>query len=312
MSAIIPGTVPKIIGLVAHPGKPGAATLVAALRRELYRRSVAVRIEQATAALIAEPSHYTISDLASECDLIIVMGGDGTILNTVHALGENLRPIFGINLGLLGFLTCLSSADYRQAADLVVSGNYHLSLRTLLSVEVIRREGELQTDLGYPSEPPIGGDRPLYLGLNDAVISRGALSRLVRLETRIDGDLITEYNADGLIVATPTGSTAYSLSAGGPLLAPDSGVFAVTPICPHTLTNRSVIVDDDASIEIRLQKQQDPLYLTVDGQRSTALHHEDIVRLRKAQERLPLAMLKDLSFFELARRKLRWSGTSSF
>lgn len=311
MSNVTAGIIPRLIGLVAHPGKSGAATLVAALRRELLRRSVSVRIEQATAALIGEPSHLTVSDLAGECDLIMVMGGDGTILNTVHALGDNLRPIFGINLGLLGFLTCLSSAEYRQAVDCIVSGNYRLSQRTLLSVEIVRRELELQTDLAYSNPYPPSNESPFYLGLNDAVISRGALSRLVRLETRINGDLVTEYNADGLIVATPTGSTAYSLSAGGPLLAPDSGVFVITPICPHTLTNRSVIVHDHASIEIRLHKKQDQLYLTVDGQRSTALNHEDTVRIRCASERLPLAMLADLSFFELARRKLRWSGTSN-
>ncbi len=312
MSAFAAGIVPKLVGLIAHPGKTGAAALIAALRRELTRRSVAVQIEQATAALIGEPSANTIPDLANECDVLMVLGGDGTILNTVHALGYHLKPIFGINLGLLGFLTCLSSADYRQAVEYLVSGNYHLSQRTLLSVEVIRRELDQQTDLAYDPNVQAASPRTIYYGLNDAVVSRGALSRLVRLETRIDGDLVTEYNADGLIIATPTGSTAYSLSAGGPLLAPDSGVFAVTPICPHTLTNRSVIVHDHASIEIRLHRDQDQLFLTVDGQRNIALHPEDIIRVSRAAQRLPLAMLTDLTFFELARRKLRWSGTSSF
>jgi NAD+ kinase len=226
--------------------------------------------------------------------LIIVLGGDGTILSAVHALGASLRPIFGINLGTLGFLTCLSSADYLQAVRCIVHGDFLLSQRTLLHVELVRAGAVIET----------------HSGLNDAVISRGALSRLIRLETRLNGTLLTEYNADGLIVATPTGSTAYSLSAGGPLLTPESNVFAITPICPHTLTNRSVIISDQTSVEVRISDARDEIYLTVDGQRAVPMHSCDSVRIRRSGETLPLAMLPDLPFFELARRKLKWSGSS--
>ena len=285
----------KMIGLVAHPQKKGAAALASALREEFTRYSVSIRFDEPTALLLGESgSGYAISDLGARCELILVLGGDGTILSTVRALGENLRPIFGINLGTLGFLTCLGPADYRQAVQSIVSGSYLLSQRALLNVEVYR-----------------AGERVEYhFGLNDAVISRGALSRLIRLETRVNGALLTEYNADGLIVATPTGSTAYSLSAGGPLLTPDSGVFAITPICPHTLTNRSVIVSDSAHVEVRLSGQQDEIYLTVDGQHAIAMQPHDSVRIRRAAHDLPLAMMPDLPFFELARRKLKWSGNS--
>lgn len=287
---------PPIIGLVAHPDKRGAPALVNALRREFAARGATLRIETTTAALVGEPGAGGVADLGEDCDLIMVLGGDGTILRTVHALGRRLRPIFGVNLGLLGFLTCLPSSDYRQAVDCVLAGRYTLSQRTLLNVSLLRDDAETAVE---------------HFGLNDAVISRGALSRLIQLETRIDGELLTEYNADGLIVATPTGSTAYSLSAGGPLLAPGSGVFAVTPICPHTLTNRSVIVEDRACIDVRLRNQRDEVYLTVDGQRGIALQPGDTVRIRRAEEHLPLAMLPDLPFFELARRKLKWSGNSA-
>ena len=284
-----------MIGLVAHLKKKGAAALAVALREEFARRGVSIKLDQATATLLGEvASGHAISVLGETCDLILVLGGDGTILSTVRALGESLRPIFGINLGTLGFLTCLGPADYRQAVQSIVSESYLLSQRALLEVEVFR-----------------AGERIEHLyGLNDAVISRGALSRLIRLETRVNGALLTEYNADGLIVATPTGSTAYSLSAGGPLLTPDSNVFAITPICPHTLTNRSVIISDDARVEVRLCDQQDEIYLTVDGQQAIAMHSRDWVRIRRADQTLPLAMMADLPFFELARRKLKWSGNS--
>lgn len=298
---------PRLIGLVAHPEKPGASALVHALRREFAARGADLLMEQATAGLAGEPAGtgVTVEELGGRCDLLVVLGGDGTILRVVHALGSKLRPVLGINLGRLGFLTCFGSVDFRQAVECVLAGSYRLSERTLLSAEILPAEG---------SAPPPGessADGPVqHWGLNDAVISRGALSRLIHLETRIDGALLTEYSADGLIVSTPTGSTAYSLSAGGPLLAPDSGVFAVTPICPHTLSNRSVIVADGSCIDVRLGAGHDEIFLTVDGQRGISLTPGDTVRIRRAPERLPLAMLPDLPFFELARRKLRWSGSS--
>ena len=284
-----------MIGLVGHPKKEGVAELTGALREEFTRQDVELCLDEATAALLGNPAAgRSVAELGLSCELIVVLGGDGTILSTVRALGDNLRPIFGINLGTLGFLTCLGPADYRQAVRSIVSGNYLLSSRALLDVAILRD--------GVSFEE--------HLGLNDAVISRGALSRLIRLETRVNGSLLTTYNADGLIVATPTGSTAYSLSAGGPLLTPESNVFAITPICPHTLTNRSVVVGDQAVIEVRLGKQEDEVYLTVDGQRGVAMQAEDVVRIRRADKSLLLAMMPDLRFFELARRKLKWSGNT--
>ncbi len=284
----------KLIGLVAHRQKRGVAALTTALRREFAQREMTLMLDDAAAGLLGENDGRTVEELGESCELIIVLGGDGTILSTVHALGPHLKPIFGINLGTLGFLTCLGPADCRQAVHCIATGDFLLSVRSLLHVEVVR------------GEKVIGE----HLGLNDAVISRGALSRLIRLETRVNGALLTEYNADGLIVATPTGSTAYSLSAGGPLLTPDSSVFAITPICPHTLTNRSVIVGDQTQVEVRVSGAHDEIYLTVDGQRAIEMEPTDWVRIRRAERTLSLAMLRDLPFFELARRKLKWSGNS--
>lgn len=148
------------------------------------------------------------------------------------------------------------------------------------------------------------------IGLNDAVLSRGELSRLVRLRTRVNGEPLTEFNADGLIVATPTGSTAYSLSAGGPIMAPESGVFVITPICPHVLTNRSLIVTEDSLIEIEPTKPDDPVYLSVDGRNPMLIKVGSVVAIRKAAKTLPLAVMPDVSFFNVVRQKLKWSGSN--
>jgi NAD+ kinase len=148
------------------------------------------------------------------------------------------------------------------------------------------------------------------IALNDAVLSRGELSRLVLLRTRVNGEALTEFNADGLIVATPTGSTAYSLSAGGPILDPESGVFVITPICPHVLTNRSIIVAEGSIIEIEASDPDYPVYLSVDGRKPIHVERGSIVTIRKAKKTLRLASLPDASFFSVVRQKLKWSGSN--
>lgn len=286
--------VAPLIGLVAHVGKPGAAALVATLRDDFQRRGATIRLESKTAGLIGLPDGDSVRELGESCELLVVLGGDGTILQVVHDLGDNTRPILGINLGSLGFLTCVSSSAYARAVDAVMAGNFVLSQRTLLSVE-IERAGR------------VIGRRT---GLNDAVISRGEMSRLIRLQARIDGQVLTDYNADGLVISTPTGSTAYSLSAGGPILTPNSGVFVITPICPHVLTNRSVIVSDESKIAISPGSGQNSVFMTVDGQELLQVTCGDIIHIGKAARTLPLAMLPEMSFSEVLRQKLKWSGAA--
>ncbi|RYD75127.1 MAG: NAD(+)/NADH kinase, partial [Verrucomicrobiaceae bacterium] len=284
----------QCVGLVANTEKAGAPELLNDLRKEFARHGRRVVFEANTAALIGLNSSLRSCNLAEECDLIVVLGGDGTILQALQDLGECTRPIFGINLGTLGFLTSVGAAAYLHAVETIVSGRYRLSERTLLRVELMR------------------GGKSVFArsALNDAVISRGELSRLIRLDVRIDGALLTEYNADGLIVSTPTGSTAYSLSAGGPVLAPESGVFVITPICPHVLTNRSVIVSDHSRIEITPAPGQGGVFLTVDGREAQAIEPDDAICITKARYRLALAMLPEMTFFEVLRQKLKWSGTA--
>jgi NAD+ kinase len=285
---------PKTIGIIAHPRKPGVGDLVNAIAQEFGRFSITALLEKETARIAGKKSEYSIVELGAAADLLVVAGGDGTILRVVGQLGETIKPIFGINVGSLGFLTCASSATYRAAVECMAKDRINFSRRALLEARV--RLGEKQT--------------AKMLALNDAVLSRGELSRLVLLRTRVNGEPLTEFNADGLIVATPTGSTAYSLSAGGPILDPESGVFVITPICPHVLTNRSIIVAEGSTIEIEASDPDYPVFLTLDGRKPIHVERESVVTIRKAKKTLPLASLPDASFFSVVRQKLKWSGSN--
>jgi NAD+ kinase len=276
---------PKTIGLIAHPGKPGVGELIKSLTAEFARFSMSTLLEKETAAVAGQRSETTIAQLAGKVDLLVVVGGDGTILNVAGHLGDASPPLFGINVGSLGFLTCASSPAFREAVECIAKGKMTFSTRALL--EVVLRDSKEK------HEPMIA--------LNDAVFSRGEISRLIRLHTRVNGEALTEFNADGLIIATPTGSTAYSLSAGGPILEPESGVFVITPICPHVLTNRSIIVSE---------KSDYPVYLTVDGREPVRITKDATVQIRKAKKTLQLAAMPDMSFFSVVRQKLKWSGSN--
>lgn len=285
---------PKTVGLIAHTGKPGAAKLIAAVADEFAKFSIATVIEKDSAALAGRRADGTIKEIAAKSDLLVVLGGDGTILSVAGQLGEAIKPVFGINIGSLGFLTCVSSTAYGEAVAAIAKGSITFSERTLLDVRI----------------NIAGRETKRLIGLNDAVFSRGELSRLIRLRTRVNGEVLTEFNADGLIVATATGSTAYSLSAGGPILAPESGVLVITPICPHVLTNRSIIIADNALIEVEAMERDNPVFLTVDGRDPIRLETGAIVSTRKAEKTLPLAVMPNVSFFSVVRQKLKWSGSN--
>ncbi|HXA09215.1 MAG TPA: NAD(+)/NADH kinase [Chthoniobacterales bacterium] len=286
---------PKTIGLIAHTGKAGAADLVRAIVQEFGRVSLPVKLEAETASLAGQKSELSMQDLGRETDLLVVLGGDGTILNVVGKLGNDIKPIFGINIGSLGFLTCVASTAYREAVASIAAGEIEFSERALLEVHL---------------DPQGPETHQVLRCLNDAVFSRGEISRLIRLAVRVNGEVLTEFNADGLILATPTGSTAYSLSAGGPILAPDSGALVITPICPHTLSNRSIIVDDSAVVEVEATERDHPVFLTVDGREPVRLEAGSAVTVRKSPQTLPLAVMPGVSFFSVVRQKLRWRGSS--
>jgi NAD+ kinase len=284
----------KTIGLIAHIEKAGVAKLARDVVGEFKERSLEVIVENETAKIAKQKAGGSIVQIAQRSDLIVVLGGDGTILNVVAMAGKNLKPIFGINVGSLGFLTCVNSSAYREAVDAIVSGRISYSKRALLSVELRTNKRVLST----------------VHALNDAVVSRGDLSRLIRLNAKVNGEALTEFNADGLIIATPTGSTAYSLSAGGPILSPESGVFVITPICPHVLTNRSVIVSDSSVIEISPGSREYPTFLSVDGREPVRLPRKAQIAICRAKAMLQLGFLPEVSFFSVLRHKLKWTGSN--
>ena len=277
-----------MIGLLAHSEKPAAAGVVRAMIAELKKHSVPFLPRAGTTSDLDERA------LAERCELLVVMGGDGTILRVVYKLPDALPPIFGINIGSLGFLTCLGPSEVVRAVESIRLRDYLLSHRPLLEARLCRA----------------GGEECLFYGLNEAVIGRGEHSELVKIRVHVGGIPLTEYNADGLVVATPTGSTAYSLSAGGPILMPDSGGFVVTPICPHVLTNRSVVISDASIIDVEVAERGHTVFVTVDGQPSSAMEVGDSLRLSKSLRALPLAMLPERSFSEVLRQKLKWTGSN--
>ena len=284
----------KTIGLIAHTGKHGVAELINSIAEEFERFSISILFEKETARVAGKQRGYPVAELGGMTDLLVVAGGDGSILRVIGQLGEMIKPIFGINVGSLGFLTTVNSSAYREVVDAIASGRISYSKRALLSVELRTNKRVLLS----------------VHALNDAVISRGDLPRLIRLNAKVNGETLTEFNADGLIIATPTGSTAYSLSAGGPILSPESGVFVITPICPHVLTNRSVIVSDTSVIEISPGSTEYPTFLSVDGREPVRLPPRAQIAIRRAKTTLQLGFLPDVSFFSVLRHKLKWTGSN--
>ena len=281
------------LGIYAHWRKSGAEASLRALLHELSLHNVNALVEEQAARLVGQTGH-SLEELYDRVDLFVALGGDGTLLRLVRDLRGKMKPVMGINFGSLGFLTCFGGPEYAVAAKALATGHYRVDERTLLEVS-IERSG--QTILSQ-------------IGLNDVVVTRGERSRLVRLDLFIDQTHLTQYNADGLIIATSTGSTAYSLSAGGPIVMPNSGVFVVTPICPHVLTNRSVIVSNKSTIRLLPSRGEQQLCVNIDGQESMQLHEGDIVAVRPANAKLPLLLPKDLTFADILGAKLRWSGSA--
>ncbi|MBW0001421.1 MAG: NAD(+)/NADH kinase [Verrucomicrobia bacterium] len=281
------------IGIYAHWRKPGAEVPLRSLTAAIEVEGMRALVEENAARLIPVQGH-ALTEMAEQCDVLIALGGDGTLLRLIRDLHGSVRPIMGINFGTLGFLTSFAGPEFEEAVRALRDRTYRVDERTMLTARLIR-DGRVICE---------------QTGLNDVVVTRGERSRLVRAEVYIEGNLLTEFNADGLVVATSTGSTAYSLSAGGPIVMPESGVLLVTPICPHVLTNRSVVVSNRSTLTIRPRPGQGPLLLTIDGHESEQVLPGDHVRIATADRRIPLLFPRHLTFAEILRRKLRWSGTS--
>jgi NAD+ kinase len=256
----------------------------------LHSRGVEVFLDQVSSNYCPPGTRVaTPEEIVAQVDVLSVFGGDGTLLYAARLVGGTGVPILGINLGSLGFLTEVKLDEMHEAFDLLVSGSYQLERRMLLNVEVVRK-GEVSAQ---------------YLALNDAVINKGALARIMDLEVSVNAQPVLSTRADGLILSTPTGSTAYSLSAGGPILYPTLEAFIIAPICPHTLTNRPVVIPDKDTVVVCLRRGIDAM-LTVDGQVGMPLEPQDCIRVRRADAVLQLVLPFGNTFFKLLREKLRW------
>ncbi len=300
----------RTIGIISKPRREDVARIVPQLLRWLEDHQLEVLYDQETAGCIAPagaaaagaegreqprsaPSaQRTVSreELPSQVDLLIVLGGDGTLLAAARSLGEHTVPILPVNLGGLGFLTSVTLAELYPILEQVLEGKNRISERVLLEAEVLRG--------GKPVER--------YRALNDAVLNKGALARMIDLDLHIDGQFVSSYKADGLIISTPTGSTAYSLAAGGPIIYPVVEAFVITPICSHTLTNRPLVIPDAAHIEVDFRAGDESVYLTLDGQVGVELKRGDRVGVHKASNKLRLVRPARKTYFEILRNKLKW------
>lgn len=281
------------VGIIANPLKDGALGAIRRLVDVLGERGIGTALEAETAALAGEPGGLDGPELAQAVDLVAVLGGDGTMLHAMAKLGETDKPIAGVNIGTLGFLTSCTDDEIEAFADALKHGQFNISRRTLLTARVVKENGDVLE----------------FRALNEVVLARGHTGRLVSLSALVNGDLLNHYRADGLIVATPTGSTAYSLSAGGPLISPEAGVFVITPVCPHTLSQRSLILDDGVVIELSPDDTDEgPMLFTVDGRDCVEIRASDRIEVRKSEQDLNLLRLEGRSFYAALRQKLNWRG----
>jgi NAD+ kinase len=285
----------KRVGLIGNSSKASgaavvkqAARLVAAAGRELYCDAATARLARCESVICADAA-----TLARQVDLLVVFGGDGTLLRVAREIAGSRTPVLGVNIGGLGFLTAVPSSNLPHTFKCVWNGSFKFESRVL-----IQATGCCD---GHPVD---------QTALNDIVISRGIASRLIELDVTVDGDPLTRYRCDGLIISSPTGSTAYSLAAGGAVVFPTSEVFALTPICPHTLSNRALILPLTATIEVKVINPKPATILSTDGQVISELAAGDQITIRRARRTVRLMQLAGSSFCQTLRCKLHWRGAS--
>jgi NAD+ kinase len=279
----------KTVGLVSKPNVPAAVTLVPKLLEWLHERGIAARMDEAT-AYYGGGSGIPRADVPEGCDLMIVLGGDGTLLSAVRAIGRREIPLFPVNLGGLGFLTAISVDELFPELERALRGEHRVAKRKLLNSEVMRDGKVVAT----------------FDALNDAVLTKSDIARMIDLDVYVDDQLVCAYKADGLIISTPTGSTAYSLSAGGPIIFPSVPAICLTPICPHMLTNRPVIVPETSRIRVISRAPDESVYLTIDGQVGTPIREHDTIVCHSSQYALHLIRPPRQMFFDVLRQKLKW------
>jgi len=284
------------IGVIAKKNKPEAVTIASHLVEWLRPKKVEVYMEEEIAKLLSPTlsegywKSIEREEIPSHVEMIIVLGGDGTLLSVARQVWDKNIPILGVNLGGLGFLTEVHLEELYRVLERVIQGDFETDERDVINVAVIRKEERIVE----------------FTVLNDAVINKGALARIINLEITINGEYLNTFQSDGLIISTPTGSTAYNLSAGGPIVYPSLHTLIITPICPHILTNRPIVIPDDVEVRAVLKSKQQEVILTLDGQQGFPLEFEDVVEVRKAEGRILLIKSPYRDYFELLREKLKW------
>jgi NAD+ kinase len=284
------------VGIIVKPHQPDALQTICGVVEWLAARNIQLvgtaeiereRIEHQTGCAVeALPPEQ----LAANVDLMLVLGGDGTMIATARLVGDCEVPVLGVNYGGLGYLAEFRIEELYSALESILSGNYQLDTRVMLSVELLRANEQVTKNRV----------------LNDVVINKSALARIIEIEANLNGQFVNSFRADGLIVSTPTGSTAYNLSAGGPVIYPSMNAVVITPICPFTLSNRPIVVPDDAVIELCLKTDKEDVALTLDGQVGFPLQARDRVRISKSAAKFKLVQPMNRNYFEVLRDKLRW------
>ena len=280
----------KTIGILTKPKVPDIKHILTDLVSWLRARQKDVVLDGKTAALIGEHATYQTTQIASLSDMVLVLGGDGTMLNAARLVEERAVPILGVNMGGLGFLTEVSLDQLYPTLEKVFAQEFYVEQRLMLRAQ-IHRHGE------HVAKATV---------LNDVVISKGTLARMIEIQISIDGRFVTSLRGDGLIISTPTGSTAYSLSAGGPIINPSVQALILTPICPHTLTHRPLLIPNSVALEVTLTSKDEGAMATFDGQVGVAITQGDTVVIGASEHRTHLIRFPDRTYYDVLRRKLKW------
>ncbi len=280
----------KKVGIYAKKNHPDVEKIVLEIRDRLNRDDITVLLEDSVAELIGQVNGFAGDEIPDLVDLVIVLGGDGTLISVARQIAGRQVPIVGVNLGRLGFLTEITRTELPDMLDRLVTGDYQVSDRMMLD------------SLIYRSNQVIG----TYTVLNDVVINKGALARIIDMDASIDGRHLCTYKADGMIIATPTGSTGYSLAAGGPIIYPEVNSLLISPICPHMLTNRPIVVRSHSVISIEVKFEDDVVFFTADGQVGRKLLPGDRVEVKRSEARTLLVSSPSKDYFEILRTKLGW------
>jgi NAD+ kinase len=280
----------KCAGIIAKHTDPRAAKIVSDLCDWLTSRGRGVVLDRETGALIHRGDAVVRSKLPEKCDFLIVLGGDGTLLSAARVVGTSGKPILGVNLGALGFLTAITLDELFPVLEKIFSYDFDYDERMML-VAHVHRMGERVAN---------------YTVLNDVVINKGALAKIIDIETTVGEMYLSTFKADGLIISTPTGSTGYSLSAQGPIVYPMLRSILITPICPHTLTNRPLVIPDDVVVRAELRSRETDVFLTLDGQVGFGLREGDVIEVKKADAPLRFFRSPSKDYFTVLRTKLKW------